>query len=125
MESVDIMVCVNDTATTEIYTYRHTLSLHDALPISPADAEAAVGKGQRGADAGRRDVEDGHVRQIGPERRVADRRIETVGGIGRIAERARAVVIPRDDSANNAAVRMVQPPMVVGNHSRIFADHIS
>src|SRR3546814_7326531 len=24
----------NDTATTEIYTYRHTLSLHDALPIS-------------------------------------------------------------------------------------------
>src|SRR3546814_7749346 len=23
-----------DTATTEIYTYRHTLSLHDALPIS-------------------------------------------------------------------------------------------
>src|SRR3546814_13382080 len=25
-------VC-NDTATTQIYTYRHTLSLHDALPI--------------------------------------------------------------------------------------------
>src|SRR3546814_14686470 len=24
----------NDTATTEIYTYWHTLSLHDALPIS-------------------------------------------------------------------------------------------
>ena len=24
----------NDTATTEIYTYDHTLSLHDALPIS-------------------------------------------------------------------------------------------
>src|SRR3546814_11091721 len=24
----------NDTATTEIYTYGHTLSLHDALPIS-------------------------------------------------------------------------------------------
>src|SRR3546814_17602071 len=24
----------NDTATTEIYTYRHTHSLHDALPIS-------------------------------------------------------------------------------------------
>src|SRR3546814_17334094 len=24
----------NDTATTEIYTYVHTLSLHDALPIS-------------------------------------------------------------------------------------------
>src|SRR5213075_645310 len=26
----------NDTATTEIYTTRHTLSLHDALPISYA-----------------------------------------------------------------------------------------
>src|SRR5216110_4110769 len=25
----------NDTATTEIYTSSHTLSLHDALPISP------------------------------------------------------------------------------------------
>src|SRR3546814_17525724 len=27
----------NDTATTEIYTYLHTLSLHDALPISSLD----------------------------------------------------------------------------------------
>src|SRR3546814_4896764 len=27
------MFFFNDTATTEIYTYRHTLSLHDALPI--------------------------------------------------------------------------------------------
>src|SRR3546814_8475059 len=27
---------LNDTATTEIYTYSHTLSLHDALPISAA-----------------------------------------------------------------------------------------
>src|SRR3546814_15451008 len=27
----------NDTATTEIYTYRHTLSLHDALPILTND----------------------------------------------------------------------------------------
>src|SRR3546814_5546453 len=25
--------CLNDTAPTEIYTYDHTLSLHDALPI--------------------------------------------------------------------------------------------
>src|SRR3546814_9268650 len=27
------LVVFNDTATTEIYTYLHTLSLHDALPI--------------------------------------------------------------------------------------------
>src|SRR3546814_17214149 len=26
---------LNETATTDIYTYLHTLSLHDALPISP------------------------------------------------------------------------------------------
>src|SRR3546814_17254038 len=28
-----LVVCFNATATTEIYTYGHTLSLHDALPI--------------------------------------------------------------------------------------------
>src|SRR3546814_20824885 len=28
----------NDTATTELYTYGHTLSLHDALPISRSAA---------------------------------------------------------------------------------------
>src|SRR3546814_12846768 len=34
---VCIFICFffNYTATTEIYTYRHTLSLHDALPIFP------------------------------------------------------------------------------------------
>src|SRR3546814_10241420 len=34
---VSLCACffVNDTATTEIYTYWHTRSLHDALPISP------------------------------------------------------------------------------------------
>src|SRR3546814_14855999 len=34
----------NDTATTEIYTYGHTLSLHDALPIYRVDivVEAAL-----------------------------------------------------------------------------------
>src|SRR3546814_12358192 len=30
----EISFFFNDTATTEIYTYGHTLSLHDALPIS-------------------------------------------------------------------------------------------
>src|SRR3546814_3938880 len=32
----------NDTATTEIYTYCHTLSLHDALPIFEVVIENAV-----------------------------------------------------------------------------------
>src|SRR3546814_19415478 len=31
---VGVFVFCNDTATTEIYTYLHTLSLHDARPIS-------------------------------------------------------------------------------------------
>ena len=35
----------NDTATTEIYTDMHTLSLHDALPISkPAHGKAKVAR---------------------------------------------------------------------------------
>src|SRR3546814_11565559 len=51
----------NDTATTEIYTYGHTLSLHDALPIyrqtedqvvvggvgaEPAEGRPVVGRGR-------------------------------------------------------------------------------
>src|SRR3546814_15691580 len=42
-----IYVCVvtfffNVTATTEIYTYRHTLSLHDALPICHVGAHVRL-----------------------------------------------------------------------------------
>ena len=32
----------NDTATTEIYTTVHTLSLHDALPTSPSSSSLTV-----------------------------------------------------------------------------------
>src|SRR6059058_6684030 len=35
----------NDTATTKIYTSLHTLSLHDALPISPGAARGTCMKG--------------------------------------------------------------------------------
>src|SRR3546814_4679119 len=34
----------NETATTEIYTYLHTLSLHDALPISSASARPCAAR---------------------------------------------------------------------------------
>src|SRR3546814_10991014 len=34
-----IILLVKDPATTEIYTYCHTLSLHGALPISESDAQ--------------------------------------------------------------------------------------
>src|SRR3546814_18350100 len=33
INNLDMFFFFNDTATTEIYTYLHTLSLHDALPI--------------------------------------------------------------------------------------------
>src|SRR3546814_3213263 len=45
-------LCLNDTATTEIYTYCHTLSLHDDLPFYPVrqplcgDAAGGRGDGQ-------------------------------------------------------------------------------
>src|SRR6266496_4689764 len=49
----DVLFFFNDTATTEIYT----LSLHDALPISPStrDAEPARRRGRLRAAVGRRD----------------------------------------------------------------------
>src|SRR3546814_17149072 len=37
-----MFVLLHDTATTEIYTYRHTLSLHGALPISPRAVAVAL-----------------------------------------------------------------------------------
>src|SRR3546814_16025778 len=49
------IIFLNDTATTEIYTYLHTLSRHDALPILPAGhdglwwALAAMGAALAGA----------------------------------------------------------------------------
>src|SRR3546814_4153490 len=39
--SIFLFFFCNDTATTEIYTYGHTLSLHDALPICRAAQHAA------------------------------------------------------------------------------------
>src|SRR3546814_8778242 len=37
----------HDTATTEIYTYCHTLSLHDALPISISQATRLAARAER------------------------------------------------------------------------------
>src|SRR5213075_3548760 len=46
--SSPVVFFFNDTATTEIYTTRHTLSLHDALPISISSRHA---NGRRGIAA--------------------------------------------------------------------------
>src|SRR3546814_15195911 len=42
----------NDTATSELYTYRHTLSLHDARPISQH-----IGLGERRRGGGAKNLE--------------------------------------------------------------------
>src|SRR3546814_21133995 len=68
----------NDTATTEIYTYGHTLSLPDALPISVAEADGAA----------RRDV--GRSLGVGVDARVPGGVQDT--GIGREGAAAHAVV---------------------------------
>src|SRR6059058_6701628 len=47
----------NDPATTEIYTSLHTLSLHDALPISEHALEHAVEPDPRGGERARRSEE--------------------------------------------------------------------
>src|SRR3546814_12111749 len=44
-----LFVFFNETASTEIYTYLHTLSLHDALPIVRTSLKIAEGNGQFGA----------------------------------------------------------------------------
>src|SRR3546814_20151056 len=57
------MICMffcKDTRTTEIYTYEHTLSLPDALPISAGEA------GKAGADA------DGEVDDVGARQKLRD-----------------------------------------------------
>src|SRR5216110_2862419 len=48
----------NDTATTEIYTSSHTLSLHDALPISARGRGARRGRGHPGPPAHERRSEE-------------------------------------------------------------------
>src|SRR3546814_15717331 len=58
-------VCFNDTATTYIYTYGHTLSLHDALPIfldrfrvaRGLDGQRVIGAKPRTARSARRSEE--------------------------------------------------------------------
>src|SRR3546814_20643774 len=61
----------NVTATTKIYTYRHTLSLHDALPICVERAATLELRAQA--------AEHRHVRDAsGEERRRQQRPVERV-----------------------------------------------
>src|SRR3546814_6376945 len=79
----------NDTATTEIYTYCHTLSLHDALPIchSPGGQSRA-----------------GHLRaqhlqvlrRLPPHRRALDGTARAAGRLDRIVVRRNRAAVPSD-----------------------------
>src|SRR3546814_20451379 len=66
IELTRLLVCLlflfKDTATTDIYTYSHTLSLHDALPISTGSVSA------RGRRRRRLDLRPGRsrCRPVGP-----------------------------------------------------------
>src|SRR3546814_16709025 len=53
---MNIRFFFNDPATNEIYTYVHTLSLHDALPISLAAQQRVIFGAQRGVAGGADDV---------------------------------------------------------------------
>src|SRR5216117_1576758 len=65
-----------DTATTEIYTRKDTLSLHDALPIS---GRLRGDERRRGRGPRRRDVRDGGGDGARDERRPGARRGEQPG----------------------------------------------
>src|SRR3546814_18105960 len=74
----------NDTATTEIYTYLHTLSLHDALPISgghhvDGHQHAAFTKGRGDAGAWSEDA----ITEIGVAGRESDDEATKNPGIAR------------------------------------------
>src|SRR3546814_11214967 len=51
---------INDAATTEIYTYGHTLSLHDALPVYLTEAEFRLIKTDLSPESRRFLVKQGH-----------------------------------------------------------------
>src|SRR3546814_20210702 len=68
-----VFFVLNDTATTEIYTYGHTLALHDALPIS---GEGALFMAEQLAFqqlGGNRPAVDRHERLVAARRMLMDR----------------------------------------------------
>src|SRR3546814_4547754 len=73
--------CFYYTAATGIYTYCHTLSLHDALPIYADDGPEAVGVAKRliAADLGERGQVDMHVDESGKQGPLAEVDMPDVG----------------------------------------------
>src|SRR3546814_11731011 len=86
----------NGTATTDSYTYRPTLSLHDALPISPNNRNARTPI---------------YPPPRGRHRLTADRRFSTGGGlVSRIVGRGAARLLDRIDSGlEQGSIRLRLP----------------
>src|SRR3546814_18485374 len=102
----------NDTATTEIYTYRHTLALHDALPICLTPAgQVFLGEARRvlltleQAQTKARAVAAGHRGTL---------RIALAGGVGRT--RLSALLALCRAEAPEVGLRLFEAPLsqVVG-----------
>ena len=105
----------NDTATTEIYTQRYTLSLHDALPISATLLAAIAGRDEldsTSADAPVPDYErelDGNVRGLrvglpreyftGLASETGDRIAEAIEVLKKLGCEVRDISLPTTDYA--------------------------
>src|SRR3546814_6697232 len=79
-----VFFCFNDTATTEIYTYGHTLSLPDALPIFPGVEQVAEQHRIFATGEGVAVVEAQAVRRQAPEvdQHVGGVRVVDLGTVG-------------------------------------------
>src|SRR3546814_14896058 len=69
-----ILVFLTATATTEIYTYGHTLSLHDALPIleRPRGGDLLAAHRRGAVEQPARGGHSHHCRDLGAAARLAD-----------------------------------------------------
>src|SRR3546814_15592240 len=91
----------NDTATTEIYTYSHTLSLHDALPIS---LEIDIGAGEVAENfAAQLGARDQHV-----ETALAALAAQRTEGMGEIALLGLAIADRDEDDVALVALDILQ-----------------
>src|SRR3546814_11098206 len=116
MGIVPFLFFCNDTATTGIYTYLHTLSLHDALPIC-----SGLHRRTRDLHVLRHDEAGQSVRPL----REAERSQHDDGAAGVAAVRVAAMVVMRGDvladraiacHAGDRAVRPMAGPSLVSLH---------
>src|SRR3546814_5316261 len=113
----------NDTATTEIYTYGNTLSLHDALPIlhgSTAPASPASGGRLGGAGRDRRDRSpQGEAARVARSHGARDPSGDGAG----LAVRRLAVAVADPRRSGRDLGRVAVPPSSVGEPTARHRHH--